>query len=252
MTVLYYEDIVPHVLVQMKLYRYFRTLISFPMGHPLAIDFGYNVECEILKSSSCHYSFIRIYNFTVDWRKQLIYIFRSSELRVPSPRPKPQRQSRPNWKGKRISVHAGKHGLELVLLPRIEHPRMSRDTNFPTELQADELTWQCTYSHTVKLGSTSFLIFIPVLYQVWSWNLNPTALEGSRDKNSYSLLDASLPLHTPSSHSPSGSIYRGHFQPSDTAPYALICLNTITAAWSLLAEALRASRHPPNIGPSSD
>lgn len=145
--------------------------------------------------------------------------------------PVPRRWSWPSWTGKRIPVHAGRNGPEFILLSRIERPGMSRDTNFPTALPADALLQQCTSIHTIKLGSTSFLIFIPVFYQAWNPDLNPTAFGGSCDKNSYSLFGVTLPLHASfSPHSPSGSISLGHFQPSDTAPYALIFLNTSTAA----------------------
>lgn len=102
------------------------------------------------------------------------------------------------------------------------------------------------YIYTIKLDSTSFLIFIAVFYQAWGPRLNPIAFGGSHRENSYSVLDATLPLHTPSSpHSCSSSIHWGHSQPSDTAPYTPISPNAATAAWSLLAEVLRDSRHPP-------
>lgn len=227
---------------EMKLYRYFRRWHEFPNGMPTLNRF--RIQCwmwnfEIQFLPLVFHQNLQFYG----WLEETAHLHFAGPLSSVSPAsPVPQTQSWPSWTGKRIPVYAGRNGLEFILLSRIECPGMSRDTNFPTEASG-WWTASTVYIHTIKLGSTSFLIFIPVFYQAWSPDLNPTAFGGSCDKNSYSLFGVTLPLHTSfSPHSPSGSIFLGHFQPSDTAPYALIFLNTSTAAWNLLTET--GSKHP--------
>lgn len=79
-----------------------------------------------------------MYNFTIDEEEAAHLHFSDLLSSVSSASPEPWRQSWPTWKGKRVPVHPGRHGLELVLLSLIKCSGMSEDTYFPMELEAND------------------------------------------------------------------------------------------------------------------
>lgn len=146
---------------EMKLYRYFRRWHEFPNGMPTLNRFRiqcwmWNFEIQFLPLE--FHQNLQFYG----WLEETAHLHFAGPLSSVSPAsPVPRTQSWPSWTGKRIPVYAGRNGLEFILLSRIECPGMSRDTNFPTEASG-WWTASTVYIHTIKLGSTSFLIFIPV------------------------------------------------------------------------------------------
>lgn len=137
-----------HLVTRSKIVQILQDLgISFPMGCPLPKDSGYNVECHILKSSSTIILWSECTVLQLSRGRQLTHRLLGPLSSVSAASPVSQRQSWPSWRGKRIPGRPGRQGLELVLLSGIELPGMSRDTKFPTRLQAnDNLPPQCAFT----------------------------------------------------------------------------------------------------------
>ena len=75
------------------------------------------------------------------WKSSSFVVCWSPKLLCPQP-PQCPWGIVPSWKGKSVPVHPGRQGLGLVLLSPVECPGMSWDTNFPPELQADNMPQQ--------------------------------------------------------------------------------------------------------------